>query len=212
LTDEISALGFPLAGQAMHRRNSGIPAEERTQMAHLGEVLGVEFARAFLGFDTTQTFPKWLNPNVDQSMKGVDILGLRSPNFPAALLIGEAKTGLQLHKPSIEEGYDHLVALHTKEASRMLRSMKEALGLEGDKAAVANVDRHMAKDVPRQYLLFTVTQSTPTYPFDVVAQHFEQTQLPNLLAVHIQIPNLKSRKAKGERGEEEAWLSKLFSS
>lgn len=211
VTDDIAALGFPLTAQAMRQRNSGVPANERTQMGHLGEVMGTEFARAFLGFETTRTFPKQLNPNLDQAMKGVDILGLRGATRRAELLIGEAKTGKQLHKLAVKEGYDHLIDLQRKEATRMLHSMKEALGLKGDKEGVANVDRHTADGVPRHYLLLVVTQSAPREPFDVVAERFKLAQLPRLLAVHIQIYNLKGRKAEGGHCEEETWLTRLFS-
>jgi hypothetical protein len=199
LSDAITEIGFPLVAQAMRQRNSGIPIDENTQMAHLGEVIGAEFARALLGFETTRAFAKRLNPNVDQPMKGADILGLRGSHRPAELLIGEAKAGRRLHKPSIEEGYDHLVALHRKEASRMLKFMKEVFRLEGDRESVTNVDRHTADDVPRHYLLLAVTQSAPKEPFDIIAERFKRAPIPRLLAAHIQIQDLK------------VWLPKIFS-
>jgi hypothetical protein len=211
VADDVATLGFPLTAQAMHQRNSGMPTEEKTQMGNLGEVIGTEFARAFLGFETTRTFPKQLNPNIDQAMKGVDILGLRGTTRRPELLIGEAKTGKRLHKLAVEEGYDHLIDLHRKEAMWMLHSMKEALGLKGDKEGAANVDRHTADRVPRHYLLLVVTQSLPREPFNVVAERFKLAQLPRLLAVHIQIRHLKDRKSEGKHYEEDTWLTRLFS-
>jgi hypothetical protein len=211
LSDDVATLGFPLAAQAMRQRNSGMPAEEKTQMGNLGEVMGTEFARTYLGFETTRTFPKQLNPNMDQAMKGVDILGLRGTTRRPELLFGEAKTGKRLHKLAVEEGYDHLIDLHRKEAMWMLHSMKEALALKGDKEGVANVDRHTADRVPRRYFLLIVTQSVPREPFNVVVERFKLTQLPTLLAVHIQIQHLKDRKSESSSHEEDTWLTRLFS-
>jgi hypothetical protein len=212
LADEITDIGYPLAAQAMRQRNSGNPTDPKTQMCNLGEVIGAEFAKTFLGFKTTQTFLKRLNPNVDQSMKGVDILGLRDSSCPAELLIGEAKSSEQFNKDSIEQAYDHLVDLHTKEAARMLRSMKESLLLKEDRGGIANVDRHMADGVPRYSFLLSITQSTPEAPFKIITERFKQVQVPKLVAVHIQIQNIKGKKLKGELNKEDAWISKLFAS
>jgi len=209
-SDEIIEVGYPLTAQAMRQRNSGTPADDRTQMGNLGEVIGTEFARAFLEFETTLAFPKRLNANIDQPMKGADIIGLRDNNRPAELLIGEAKSYKQFDKHSIEEAYNYLVDLQTRAASRMLRFMKEALHLQEKKQQRANVDRHMAQSVPRHYLIVSITQSAPVAPFDIIAQQFAQVQLPFLVAVHIQICDLKGRTTKGKLEESESWLSKLF--
>jgi hypothetical protein len=198
LADEITELGFPLVAQAMRRRDSGMPFDERTQMAHIGEVIGSEFVKASLGFETTHVFPKRLNPNVDQSMKGADVIGLRDINQPAKLLVGEAKNTKRFDKRSIEEGYEQLVDLHTRQSTRILRYMKEALLLKGDREGAANIDRHTAEDVPRCCLLLSITQSAPREPFNAIAERFRQVQVPELLATHIQIHNL------------ETWLPKLF--
>jgi hypothetical protein len=181
-------------------------------MGNLGEVFGTEFSRAFLRFETTLAFPKRLNPNVDQSMKGVDIIGLRDVSQRAELLIGEAKSSRRYDKQSIEEAYEHLINLHVEEASRILRFMKEVLSLRGERQLVENVDHHMARRVPRRYLILSITQSAPEDPFDVITAQFKKARIPQLLAVHIQISNLKGRPAGSKRDEDENWLSKLFAS
>jgi hypothetical protein len=205
--DEIAQLGYPQTAQAMRQRNSGNPIEHRTQMGNLGEVLGAEFTKALLEFDTV-TFPKRLNPNTNQSMKGVDIIGLRDSNRPTELLIGEAKTMRQYDKRAVKEAYDHLVDLQKIEASRILRFMKETLILRGARQEVANVDRHMAHNVPRRHLIILITQSLPEAPFaiieDIIEQGFNQVELAQLFAVHIQICGLKN--------EMYAWLDNLFNS
>jgi len=208
--NEIADVGYPLTAQAMRQRDSGNPADHNTQMGNLGEVLGAEFARAFLGMQTTLVLPKRLNPNVDQSMKGADIIGLRDSHQPPELLFGESKCDTHFSKRSIDEGYDHLVDLHAQDASRMLRFVKEVLRLKGDKEQLANVDRHMAHGVPRLSLILAVTQSAPQAPFDVVAERFKQEPLPQLVAVHIRICDLTRKATKDEDDQEESWLSKLF--
>lgn len=208
--DEVSAMGYPLTADAIRQRNSGNPKDEKIQMAHLGEVIGAEFARTFLDFKTTQVFPKRFNPNVDQSMKGADIIGLRDNEQPARLLIGEAKSYKDLDKRAIDEAYNHLIALHVKEASRMLRFMKEVLRLKGDKPSLANVDRHMADSVPRSSIIISITQSAPRNPFAILTEKFKCSQLPDLMAVHIQIQNLRDKKFEDGQHSGETWLSRIF--
>jgi hypothetical protein len=203
--DEIRDLGYPLAADAMRQRDSGNPENERTQMGNLGEVMGAEFARAFLEFETTWTFPKRLNPNIDQSMKGADIIGLRNANQLPELLIGEAKSRQQFSRGSIAEAYDHLAALYRQDARKILRFAKEYI--KGDKSGVANIDRHMAHNVPRHCLIFSLTQTAPRNPFDILAEKYSSYELPNLIAVHVQVRNLK---VIGEERYGKTWLSKLF--
>lgn len=200
-SDEIAGIGFPLAAQALRRRNSGNPANkyDKTQMGNLGEVIGAEFSCAYLGFQAVQTYPKRLNTNVDQAMKGVDIIGLRGRDQPAQLLIGEAKCAKQHKKELIEDAYKHLVRLKNEEASRILRFMKEYHRLSVNRELVENTDRHMAKSVPRDYLIISVTLTAPRPPFSAIAEQVKQSPLHQpLLAVHIQFETKKS------------WLTNLF--
>ncbi|MFZ1508516.1 MAG: hypothetical protein WAV74_17200 [Anaerolineae bacterium] len=209
-SEEVIQLSYPLAAKALSQRNSGNPNDDRTRMGNLGEVIGAEFSKACLGFETTRTFPKRLNPNIDQSMKGVDIIGLRNRNHTAELLIGEAKSAKQYDKRLIEEAYEHLVDLETKEASQFLRFMKEVFTLQNDRQELANIDRHMAKDVQRQYLILFITQSTPEHPFASIEGCFKSRQIPNLSAVHIQISDLKNAISKDKQYEIDGWLPKIF--
>ncbi len=193
LSVEIAELGFPLAAKAMRQRNSGNPADDKTQMGNLGEVIGAEFSRAYLGFHAVDTYPKRLNTNVDQAMKGVDIVGLRERTEPAGLLIGEAKCAQEHDKRLVEDAYKHLVKLEGEESSRILRFMKESHRLSGNRELVENTDRHMAKSVPRDYFIISVTLTAPRSPFSAIAEQFEKFPLKPLLAVHIQFSTEKSR-------------------
>lgn len=198
LRDEVQDMGYPITAVTMHKRNSGLPREHKTRMAHLGEFMGAEYAKAFLDFETTRVFPKRLNPNVDQSMKGADIIGLRALEQPAELLLGEAKCHTSFDTRAIKKAYKHLVDLHEKEASRLLRFMKEVLRLGEDKSALRNVDRHMAKGVPRSFFILSITESRPQNPFTCLEESHCYSELPRLMAIHIQIESLRD------------WLPRLF--
>lgn len=197
-SDEIAGIGFPLAAQAMRHRNSGNPDNDKTQMGNLGEVIGAEFSRAYLGFHAVHTYPKRLNTNVDQAMKGVDIIGLRGRGQSAQLLIGEAKCAQKHDKGLVEDAYKHLVKLESEESSQMLRFMKEYHRLSGNRELVENTDRHMAKSLPRDYLIVSVTLTAPRSPFSAIAEQIKKLPLKPLLAVHIQFCTEKS------------WLTGLF--
>jgi hypothetical protein len=208
--EEVRAMGHRRAAVAVRQRNSGNPVTDKMQMGNLAEVIGAEFARAYLGFDTSVVPPKRLNTNIDQSMKGPDIIGLRDSAQPPELLIGEARCGKQFGKRSIGEAYDYLVELHAKKASRILRYVKETICLRRDKDGLVNVDRHMADGVPRRYIIVSITQSAPPDPFGILAEKFARVQLPSLMAVHIQIHGLRGSKAQEGQDGEETWLSSLF--
>lgn len=196
---EIADAGFPLVAQAMRHRNSGNPADDKTQMGNLGEVIGAEFSQAYLGFQAVHAPPKRLNSNVDQAMKGVDIVGLRERSQPARLLIGEAKCSQEYDKRLVEDAYKHLVKLEGEKTSRILRFMKEYHCLAENREMVENVDRHMGQCVPQEFLIISITLTTPRSPFEAIAEQVERSPLQQpLLAVHIQFCSNKS------------WLTKLF--
>jgi len=204
--DEIDQLGFSLCARALRERNFGSPNDHKTQMANLGEVFGIEFSRAFLGFSTTDVFPKRFNSNVDQSMKGTDIIGLRADNETPELLIGEAKSIKQYNTGSVKEAYNHLAKLHQKEATWLLRLYKEIANARDDKALESNLDRHMAKNVQRHYLIMLITQSEHKTPFENIDTIYRDKPIPSLLAVHVRISNLLDVLPDGNK----SWLSDVF--
>jgi hypothetical protein len=63
--DEIASLGFAQTGSALRHYRSGLPDSHKTRMAHLAEVMGVEYGRLICGFNTTPVCPKRFNPNRD---------------------------------------------------------------------------------------------------------------------------------------------------
>jgi hypothetical protein len=206
---EIAELGFPHLAQTLRQRNSGNPENPITRMGNLGEVLGIEYAQWILGFGTAHVFPKRFNPNPDQSMKGSDILALAEPSRAAHLLIGESKAAKNFDARSIRDAYDHLLSLRGTAAARMLRLIKEILRLSNRTTDVANVDRHMADAIPRQYMIVSITQSKPQSPFEVIPALYRQNPLPRLVGVHIQIQELRNAPAIADPGGT-TWLSTLF--
>lgn len=188
VADEIIELGFPLSAEALRTRNSGLPNDLKTRMGHLGEVIGAEFTRTYLNYQTTMIFPKRLNPNPNQSMKGVDILGFREENLSAEILLGEVKSYTSLDKRAISEAYLNLKSLsENKKLPVFFHFAKEYSALQKDKNQKNNIDRHMVDNTPRNCLLLSVTQTNPRNPFSVLSQ----SSNIKLLAVHIQLENIR---------------------
>lgn len=190
LTKELVDLGYPCTANALRQRSSGNPADaETTQMAHLGEVLGAEYVQAFLGY-TARFFPKRFNPNPEQSMKGPDIIGLRDDPHSPHLLIGEAKTYQYFDGRAIAEAYDYLIRVHHMKTDCLLHPLREMARAEEDRAWSDIIARHLAFQVPRQYLILSITESSPKQPFGCLDQPSDGS-LPGLMAVHVQIADLK---------------------
>ena len=196
---ELKELGFPQTAQAMQEERSALPSLHETQMGNLGEVLGTEYGRWLLGFETTLVLPKRFNPNIEQSMKGVDILGTRSTDECPVLLIGEAKCRKDLGD-SVRESHSNLVSLCKQDISKLLAFAKEILRFQGNTKGVANLDRvcGFSSMAERFALMFIVTQSNPRDPFISLDALLCNSPLPNLLAVHVCIETLEN------------WLPKIF--
>jgi hypothetical protein len=186
--NEIIALDFPQLAEAMRIKNSGLPNDLKTRMANLGEVIGAEFAKAYLGYQTTIIFPKRLNPNPEQSMKGVDVLGWRAETTPAEILLGEVKSYTTLDKRAISEAYFNLKRLSKSiKMPIIFHFVKEYISLQDNNDHIKNLDRHMAENTPKNCLLLSITQGKSKAPF---------SNIPNedtwLMAVHIQLENIRS--------------------
>ena len=190
LYDDIAELGFTLSAQSLRNRHSGNPKYRNTRMGNLGEVLGAHFVKSYLNYKSTLTFPKRLNTNIEQSMKGVDILGFKDNNSSAEVLVGEVKTGADFAKDAIEDAYDELFKRKKNELSIMLHFAKEYFILQNDKEETANIERHMKKDLPRNYLLLSITESKPQRPFDSIPEYRKKYGEIGILAVHIEIKGL----------------------
>jgi hypothetical protein len=191
LHDEIAELGFALSAQALKKLNSGNPTYHNTQMGNLGEVLGAHLARTYLGYQAKPIYPKRYNTNVEQAMKGVDVLGFKDSNTPAEILFGEVKTGIDFDKHVIEDAYDALVKHKKNERLPIILHFARAY-FQNDKASLANVERHMKNETPRRYLLLSVTESKPSEPFSNIPEYREKYgAIDELLAIHVEIKGLR---------------------
>jgi hypothetical protein len=198
LHDDLAELGFVLSARALKIRNSGNPTDLRTQMGNLGEVLGAQFARTYLDYQANAIYPKRFNTNVEQSMKGTDILSFKDSNSSAEILFGEVKTGTDFVKTSsnpkkenpIEGAYKTLYKHSKNEHLAVILHFARAY-FQNDKASLVNTERHMKKDTPRKYLLLSVTQAKPRNPFSNLPQYREKYGVLDLLAIHIEIKGLR---------------------
>ncbi|MEK7328440.1 MAG: hypothetical protein AAB217_24610, partial [Chloroflexota bacterium] len=75
--DELKDCGFPKTAHTLEKRYSMLPTHHETRMGNFAEVIGTEYGKHILGYKTTLVLPKHFNPNPEQSMKGVDILGIQ---------------------------------------------------------------------------------------------------------------------------------------
>jgi len=197
LYDEIAGLGFVLSAQALKNLYSGNPTDHKTQMGNLGEVLGAHLSRTHLFFQGKPIYPKRYNTNIEQSMKGIDILGFRDSTSPAEIFIGEVKTSKRFYKTSsddkknpIEDAYETLCK-HQKneELPKMLHFARAYF--QDDKESLENVERHMKKATPRNYLLLSITEQKPREPFSNIPEYkVKYGAIEKLLAVHIEIKGL----------------------
>jgi len=191
LYDDIAELDFALSAQSLRNRHSGNPRYHNTRMGNLGEVLGTHFVKSYLDYQSTLTFPKRLNTNVEQSMKGIDVLGFKDRNSPAGILIGEVKTGAGFAKSAIEDAYDELFKRKKNELPTMLHFAREYFTFQNNKEETANIERHMKKNMPRNHLLLSITDSNPKHPFDNILEYQKKYgEIEEILAVHIEIKGL----------------------
>ncbi len=209
-TFELNEIGFLLAAQALRNRNSGNPENPITQIGNLGEVLGREFIKTFLGFDENTFFPKRFNTNTDQSMKGIDVIGIRGNAQPAEFLLGEVKSNKEVNVTKLGEDYRKLVNFSTADLPKVTHFLIETYRLQGNRQGIANVQRHMNRNVPRFHLLLAVSQASHRDPFGFIDECYGSAPLSNLLTVHIQIEKLKDPISTNILSSDKNWLATLF--
>jgi hypothetical protein len=100
-------LGFG-AQQARLRR---FPTLENTQKGNLAEIVLAEYIEAVTG-TTVPIYRLRYNPNVDQSMKGNDVLAFDLDSDPVRIIVGESKFRGTSSKAAVEEIAADLVRSH----------------------------------------------------------------------------------------------------
>jgi hypothetical protein len=204
---EIGSVGFPQTAQVLRQIRAGLPNQHKTQMGHFAEVLGSEYGRWILEFDTAFVFPKHFNPNPDQSMKGIDILGVNDLIRPTALMIGEAKCYKDFDKRTVNESHEHLFSLWNGSSSRSLAFYLEILRLEKKALGIDRIYYGGLGSVGQRSLIFSISGNKPQSPFESLDVLCSKSPLPNLVAVHIQVEALQDIDSKSSN---ETWLSRLF--
>ena len=86
------------------------PHDVRTRRGNFAEILACEFAREMLGYEIP-VYRLHFNPNIEQSMKGDDILGFKfkgDVDSAYGVIVGEAKYRSSFDSSAVQEAYDAL--------------------------------------------------------------------------------------------------------
>jgi len=194
---EIADLGYARSAKALKKLYSGNPTDRKTQMGNLGEVIGTHISKAYLGFQGASIYPKRFNTNVEQSMKGIDVLSFRDQNSPAEIFIGEVKTSKRFYKTGtedkkspIEDAYETLCRhYNNNELPKMLHFARAYF--QGDKLNLENIERHMKKNTPKKYVLLSITEQKPGTPFENIPEYINQYgKVEGLIAIHVEMKGL----------------------
>jgi hypothetical protein len=105
--ENLRQLGYPVSDDESHR----FPRADKTRKDNLAEVFLAEYIVA----ESDASLPVYrlrYNPNVEQSMKGDDVLAFDFDSAPVRILIGEAKFRGTPSKASVEEIVAGLIRSH----------------------------------------------------------------------------------------------------
>ena len=194
IADNLNSLGYSATAELLKRKRAGLPQPHDTRMGNLAEVLGTEYVRWILGFESAPLLAKRFNPNIDQSMKGIDVVGIQEVAKNIALLQGEAKCYQKFSASLVTESYKHLTTLWKEESRKAYLFAKEILKLQGNKVAEALIDRIYYPNLNPLHestLILIITQNRPRDPFRAIENLALQQPLPRLTATHVQIKSLK---------------------
>lgn len=99
---------------AEHLNNESLlPTSDKTKKGNGAEIILCEYLKASLGMDPL-VYKLRYNPNVEQSMKGDDVLLFNEENLKEKIIVGEAKFRKTSNKnvvESVSEGYDNKIKL-----------------------------------------------------------------------------------------------------
>lgn len=127
LRNAIAQLGFG-ANQAKLRR---FPASPTTQKGNLAEIVLAEYIVASTGL-TLPVYRLRYNPNVDQSMKGDDVLAFDLDSDPVRIVVGEAKFRGTASAAAVTEIVEGLVRSHKSGVPASLQFVADRLFEQGN--------------------------------------------------------------------------------
>ena len=105
--ESLLKLGYPISGDESHR----FPRADKTRKGNLAEVFLAEYIVA-ASDASLPVYRLRYNPNVEQSMKGDDILAFDFDSDPVRILVGEAKFRGTPSKASIDGIVAGLIRSH----------------------------------------------------------------------------------------------------
>jgi len=140
----LEKLGFGEQQKALRR----FPVNESTRKGNLAEIILAEYIVAARGL-TLPVYRLRYNPNVDQSMKGDDVLAFDLTNRPRRIVIGEAKYRETPTKAAVTEILEGLSRSHKSGLPVSLQFVMDRLfetGAEGLGLEIADSARLFALD------------------------------------------------------------------
>lgn len=181
-------LKYPLLASAL--TNDQRPRDRDLRSANLIEILACEFARK-QGYDVPVPRLRY-NPNLEQSMKGDDILGFwfaEKKTEPDVVLVGEGKFRGQFTSEGVKDGYNdlrrkadvHPISMEFVETILYSSGNEEkAVKIRQLRQKIDSQNKH----VLRKHLLFLGTVGQPRNPFQYL-ESFPDELLPDLMAVNV---------------------------
>lgn len=128
-------LGYPISDNDIHR----FPRSEKTQKGNLGEVFLAEYVTANAGSELP-IYRLRYNPNVEQAMKGDDVLAFDFRSERVRILVGESKFRGTPSKASVEEIVSGLIRSHQAGLPTSLQFVADRLFETGDNALAQRVE------------------------------------------------------------------------
>lgn len=128
-----------LGRQGLADPNRRFPTNSNTQKGNWAEIILAEYLAGSCGAQLP-VYRLRFNPNVDQSMKGDDVLAFDLDSNPIRVLVGEAKFRATPSKQVVEEIVDVLAKSHRAGIPVSLQFIADRLFSEGREALGAKVD------------------------------------------------------------------------
>ena len=125
--ESLLQLGYPVSDDESHR----FPRSDKTRKGNLAEVFLAEYIVA-ASDASLPVYRLRYNPNVEQSMKGDDVLAFDFDSDPVRILVGEAKFRGTPSKASVEEIVAGLIRSHQAELPVSLQFVADRLFESGN--------------------------------------------------------------------------------
>lgn len=184
-----------LARQGLVDPTRRLPANDKTQKGNWAEILLAEYLIA-AGKTRLPVYRLRYNPNVDQSMKGDDVLAFDLNSNPVRILVGEAKFRSTPSKQIVEELVGALEKSHRGNIPASLQFVADRLFESGNAelgTRVADCNALFAQSRLRLDYVGLLVSSKKAHAF--VKQN-AQTGVPRLAVISLEITDPRGAVAK----------------